>query len=617
MNSPFSDSLFHHRLLSDNPAVKMLHRAVDAADEAAVKFRHQLEYLWAGNKAVNDAQMSTLFDMMDSYRVILEQLALHPVKTSKREIRLLKDQSRLIINSARRALGQEVEPVISPAKGDRRFAHEDWNENLLFDYIKQAYLINATAILELVDQLEDTRTHSHAEFVFYTRQLVNALSPSNLPVLNPEVLRKIQETKGMSILDGARNLWEDYRNNPGLLNITMTDYSAFEVGSNIATTPGKVIYQNDLMQLIQYEPTTDKVFKTPLLIIPPWINKYYILDLKPKNSFIKWAVDQGHTVFIASWKNPGPDMASVQFEDYMSQGSLEAIRVVKEATDEEALNVIGYCIGGTLLGCTLAYLHAHGQADQIKSATYLTTLLDFSDPGEIGVFINEHTISNIEKFLDKTGYFDGRAMAFSFNMLRENDLYWAYFVNNYLKGEKPPAFDLLYWNSDGTNLPAAMQKYYLRHMYLENRLIQPGGITLKNTPIDLGKITTPCYFLSAEQDHIAKWNSTYNGAKAHSGEVTFVLSGSGHIAGVVNPPTAGKYGYRTFNPKALLPQESEEWFEHSTKHEGSWWPHWQKWIKPRAGRKITARHPDNGLLPVLENAPGSYVKQRIAEVITP
>ncbi|OZG75472.1 class I poly(R)-hydroxyalkanoic acid synthase [Hahella sp. CCB-MM4] len=588
---------------------------VDAADDAAVKYRDQLEKLWSRNKAVNDAQMSTLLDMMDSYRVILEQLALHPVQTSKREIKLIRDQARLIIHTARKALGQEVEPVVTPEAADRRFNHEDWSNNLLFDYIKQAYLINANAVLELVDQLEDTRTHSHAEFVFYTRQLVNTLSPSNLPVLNPEVLRKIWETKGLSVVEGAKNLWEDYRSNPGMFNIAMTDYSAFEVGRNIATTPGKIIFQNDLMQLIQYEPTTAKVFQTPLLIIPPWINKYYILDLKAKNSFIKWAVDQGHSVFVVSWKNPGPDMGDTRFEDYMTQGALEAIRVVREATGEEQLNTIGYCIGGTLLGCTLAYLHARDEADQIKSATYFTTLLDFSDPGEIGVFINEHTIGNIEKFLDKTGYFDGRAMAFSFNMLRENDLYWSYFVNNYLKGEKPAAFDLLYWNSDGTNLPAAMQKYYLRNMYLENRLIKPKGICLAGTDIDLRNITTPSYFLSAEQDHIAKWKSTYVGAKAHQGSVTFVLSGSGHIAGVVNPPAANKYGYRILGKGEPLPENPDDWYQHAEKHDGSWWPHWQQWIKAYSGRKITARKPENGQLPILEDAPGRYVKQRIADVL--
>ncbi len=602
-------------IFTDNPALRVARKLADAADQATVKYRNQLEALWAGNKAVNDAQMSTLLDMLDSYRVIVEQLALHPVTTARQEVRLIKDHGRLLANTLKRLVGRDVIPIVQPDKNDRRFMDESWSESLWFDYVKQAYLLNANAVLGLIEQLDDTSTHSHAEFVFYTRQLINALSPSNLPVLNPEVLKKVWDTKGACLVDGMKNFWEDYQRNPKMLNIAMTDFSAFEVGRNIATSSGNVVYQNDLMQIIQYQATTKTVHQTPLLIIPPWINKYYILDLKPENSFIKWAVDQGHTVFVVSWKNPGPAMAETRFEDYMTQGSLEAISIVREVTEEEQINVIGYCIGGTLLGCTLAYLHAHGQADQIKSATYFTTLLDFSDPGEIGVFINEHTISNIEKFLDKTGYFDGRAMAFSFNLLRENDLYWSYFVNNYLKGEKPAAFDLLYWNSDGTNLPAAMQKYYLRNMYLYNRLMEPGAITLAETPIDLTTIKTPSYFLSAEQDHIAKWKSTYKGALTHSGKVTFVLSGSGHIAGVVNPPCAQKYGFRVLKQKTALPQNPDLWLEKADQNSGSWWPHWQQWITPYTGKKVPARKPGTASYPALQNAPGSFAKERIAEVL--
>jgi polyhydroxyalkanoate synthase len=392
----------------------------------------------------------------------------------------------------------------------------------------------------------------------------------------------------------------------------MTDFSAFRVGHNVATTPGKVVFQTDLMQLIQYSPTTEQVYRTPVLIMPPWINKYYILDLKAKNSLVKWMVDEGFTVFVVSWVNPGPSLRDKGFDDYMVEGPLAAIEAIEKATGEKSVNVVGYCVGGTLLATTLAWLQSTKQESKIRSATYLTTLMDFSDPGGIGVFINEHALRGIEKKLDKVGYYDGRAMAFSFNLLRENDLFWSFFINNYLKGEKPAAFDLLYWNSDSTNLPAKMHAYYLRNMYLNNKLIEPGGIEICGQKIDLSKIKTPAYFLSTVQDHIAKWKSTYSGARVHAGDVKFVLSGSGHIAGVVNPPEAGKYGYWT-NP--ALPATPDEWLKGAEKNKGSWWTDWKNWVLTHSGELVSAREPGDRELGVIEDAPGTYVKQRIADVI--
>ncbi|MBK8972438.1 MAG: class I poly(R)-hydroxyalkanoic acid synthase [Hahellaceae bacterium] len=568
---------------------------------------------WMGNQSqVNEAQLHALLEMLGSYKDIAEQLATHPGRLAKQEVNLLKSHGKLLLNSAKKLIGKEADAVATPDKTDKRFAADEWEKNVLFDYIKQAYLLNSQAVSDLVDSLESSPEHSQEQLKFYTRQLVNALSPSNFLLTNPEVLKVTLSRKGGNLADGIRNLMADLKKSPGLLNISMTDYTAFEVGKNVATTPGKVICQTPMMQLIHYTPTTETVNQTPVLILPPWINKYYILDLKAKNSLVKWLVDQGHQVFMVSWVNPGPELRDKGFEHYMTEGSLAALDAIEKATGEKSTNVIGYCVGGTLLACTMAYLAARKKAGRVRSATYLTTLLDFSDPGGIGVFIDDKTIKAIERQGKKAGYYDGRAMAFSFNLLRENDLLWSFVVNNYLKGEKPAAFDLLYWNSDGTNLTGAMHGWYLRNMYLENRLIQPGQIELAGVKLDLGKIKTPVYFLSTVQDHIAKWKTTYTGTQLHGGPVTFVLSGSGHIAGVVNPPVPEKYGYWT-NPE--LPSTPDAWLGGATQHAGSWWLNWNDWIQPFVGEKVRAVAPGEGGMPALEDAPGSYVKQRIADVL--
>ncbi|ARU57323.1 poly(3-hydroxyalkanoate) synthetase [Oleiphilus messinensis] len=592
-------------------SIKNTFDQMDQMDQISQQYRKAFEEVATKADHIDDSQIAAVFEMLGTYRDICEQMALHPFKVASKETQMVRKQFSLLKNTAMRAVGRSVSPVAVPDGADRRFSDQEWSDNILFDYLKQAYLINANTLLEMVSELEGTQAHTRDQFVFYTRQLVNALSPSNFALTNPEVLRKTFSSKGKNLVEGVKNFWDDFKSSPQVLNISMTDFSAFRVGQNVATTPGKVVYQTDLMQLIQYEPTTEKVQKTPILIIPPWINKYYILDLTAKNSLVKWLVDQGFTVFMTSWVNPGPALKNKGFEHYMQDGPLSAFSAIEKATGESEIHAVGYCVGGTLLACTLAYLKDKGESRTV-SATYLTTLLDFSDPGGIGVFINDHTIGGIEKRLDKAGYYDGRSMAFSFNMLRENDLFWSFFINNYLKGEKPAAFDLLYWNSDSTNLPAKMHGWYLRHMYLDNELIQPGKLELMGVKLDLGKIDTPVFFLSTIQDHIAKWKATYLGAKAHNGDVTFVLSGSGHIAGVVNPPGPEKYGYWT---NAELSETSDSWFNNAEKHKGSWWPAWKTWLLERSDEVVEARQPGDRELECLEDAPGSYVRMRIADVV--
>lgn len=571
--------------------------------------QQQLEK-WLGDTGMmEDTKLSTLSEISDAYRTMAEDLLLHPLRFASAEIDLARKHLGLARYTLTRITGKPVEPVAEPDPDDRRFMAEDWHKHLSFDVLQQAYLINSRAFLNWVEGMEGLPGPGRDQMLFYARQLTSALSPSNYPLTNPEVLRITWERKGMNLVDGARNLVDDLRQNPNLFNVAMTDRSAFEVGGNLATTPGKVVFQNELIQLIQYSPTTDTVARRPLLIVPPWINKFYILDLTERNSFIRWLVDQGQTVFVVSWRNPGPAQKNRGWDDYMELGPLAAIDAVTEATGEQQMNAIGYCIGGTLLGTTMAWL-AKKQRNPIVSTTYLTTLLDFSDPGGIGVFINDHSIRGIERAMERKGYLDGRAMAFTFNLLRENDLFWSYWTNNYLKGLKPKAFDLLYWNTDGTNLPARMHSYYLREMYLHNRLVQPDALTIAGESIDLSAIRVPSFFLSARQDHIAKWKTTYRGASVYGGDVRFVLSGSGHIAGVINPPYKEKYGYWTNNQ---LPGSADDWFDSAEHHPGSWWPHWREWLTAFEGEQVQPRQPGEGKLEAIEDAPGSYVKVTASE----
>ena len=489
--------------------------------------------------------------------------------------------------------------------GDRRFKDKAWAENAIFEFIKDTYLIYAESMLEAVRNVKGLDPKTAHKVDFYTRQFVDAIAPSNFIATNPEVLRATIETGGDNLIRGLANLLDDLLRGKGRLAITMTDASAFRLGENVAATPGKVVAQNDLMQLIQYAPVTSEVKRRPLLIVPPWINKFYVLDLSPANSFIRWAVAQGHTVFVISWANPDERLTTKTFEDYMLEGPLSALNFIEQAVGEQEVNAIGYCLGGTLLASTLAYLSAKSD-DRIRSATYFVTLVDFTDVGDMAVFIDERQLSTLERRMKERGYLQANDMAISFNILRANDLIWPFVVNNYLLGKRPIPFDLLYWNSDGTRMPAAMHSFYLRNMYHENNLVKPGAITLAGVPIDLRRITTPSFLLSTREDHIAPWPSTYAATQIYSGPVKFVLSASGHIAGVVSPP-GSKYGYWENDE---LPKTPDEWFEKAAPVSGSWWPTWDKWVSQYAGGTVAARNPGSGKLPAIEDAPGSNVRVR-------
>jgi polyhydroxyalkanoate synthase len=499
--------------------------------------------------------------------------------------------------------------VIAPARDDRRFKDAAWQDNQLFDFIKQSYLLTARWMQNTVSEVEGLDGKTAQKIDFYTRQFVDAMAPSNFVMTNPEVLRTTIESRGENLVKGLQHLLTDLERGKGKLSISMTDYDAFEVGKNIAVTPGKVVFQNDLLQLIQYTPTTAKVAKRPLLIIPPWINKYYILDLKPQNSFVKWAVEQGLTVFIVSWVNPDESLAKKSFSDYMLEGPLAALDAIERATGEKSANVIGYCLGGTLLASTLAYLAAKKKSDRIASATFFTSMVDFAEAGELGVFIDETQLESLEQKMNERGYLEGSEMATTFNMLRANDLIWSFVINNYLLGKEPFPFDLLYWNSDSTRMPAAMHSFYLRNMYQRNLLARPGGIELDGVAIDLTTIKTPTLILSTREDHIAPWKSTYAATQLYKGPIKFVLAASGHIAGVVNPPAAKKYGHWVGTEKTGkdYPPSPEDWLAKAENRAGSWWPEWREWLRQYDDGEVPARKPGDGKLKAIEDAPGSYV----------
>ncbi len=540
-----------------------------------------------------------------AFLAMTQRLMADPTRLVQAQMSLWQDYATLWSRTAQRLLGQEAEPVVTAEKSDKRFKDPAWSEVAVFDFIKQSYLLTARWLQGSVREVEGLDAKTAKKVDFYTRQFIDAMAPSNFVATNPEVLRSTLDSRGENLVKGLENMLADLERGQGQLAISMTDRTAFEIGRNIAVTPGKVVFETELMQLIQYAPATETVARRPLLIIPPWINKYYILDLKPQNSLIRWAVEQGHTVFVVSWVNPDGHLAAKSFTDYMLEGSLAAIGAVEQATGEREVNVIGYCLGGTLLACTLAWMTAKGEQDRVASATYLTTLTDFTDPGELGIFVDEEQLRTIEHKMSGKGYLEGSAMATTFNLLRANDLIWSFVVNNYLLGKDPFPFDLLYWNSDATRMPAAMHSFYLRNMYQENRLVQPGGITLAGVPIDLTTIRTPTFMLSTREDHIAPWASTYAATQLFGGPVRFCLSASGHIAGVVNPPAAKKYCHWV---NAKTPESPEAWFEGAEQVEGSWWPEWQDWVSRYAGGQVPARHPGDGKLKPIEDAPGRYVR---------
>lgn len=505
-------------------------------------------------------------------------------------------------------LGKKSTPMISPKPNDRRFKAHDWHDSPSYFFIQQYYLLFVHHCLEFVQANPSKDPKIAKQISFFTHQYLNALSPTNYLLTNPEVLQRTISSKGENITLGLKNYFDDIARGHGHWSFKMTDMRAFEVGKNIAITKGSVIYQNRLMQLIQYHPTTEQVHQLPLLIIPPWINKYYILDLKERNSYVKWLVDQGLTVFMISWVNPDENYRKTSYDDYLFEGIISALDNIKEATNETKINALGFCIGGTLLASALGYMQAKNDK-RIQSATFLTTLIDFGDPGEIGVFIDEEQIATLEKEMEPEGYLDGRILMMAFNLLRSNELFWPYYINNYLMGQNPFSFDLLYWNSDSTSLPAQMVSDFVRNMYMENRLSKRGALSIKGVKIDLHNVNVPCYFLSTEQDHIAPWQSTYDGAQCLQGPIMFVLGQSGHIAGVINPPSLGKYGYYYQDVNAKDIPSAQAWLQNSTLAEGSWWDHWLKWVKPRAGKQISPRIPGQGKLKVIQDAPGDYVKK--------
>lgn len=486
---------------------------------------------------------------------------------------------------------------------DRRFKHEDWVSNPVFDYIRKSYLITSKWMVNTMSSIEGLSDADRKKIIFHSQLLADAFSPSNFFMTNPEAIRTMVETNGQSVLKGLQNLQRDLDPTTSQLSIMMSDPDAFELGKNIATTPGKIVFQNKLIQLIQYEPTTAKVYERPLLIAPPWINKYYILDLQPKNSFIAWAVEQGYTVFVISWVNPDSEMGSKTFEDYMQEGILEALDAVEQATGVPDVSMIGYCIGGTLLSATLAYMAEKGD-DRIKAATFFASQADFSEAGDLKLFTDEAQVDNLEEMMSEKGYLEGKSMATTFNMLRANDLIWSFYVDNYLLGKDPLKFDLLYWNSDSTRMPRETHLFYLREMYIKNNLSKPGGISLKGVPIDLSKVTIPIYLQAAKEDHIAPYPSVFKSTGLYSGPVRFMLAGSGHIAGVINPPVAEKYNHWINDDQ---PKDLDEWLDGAVEHKGSWWNDWDKWLSAHSGKKVSKRVPGDGSLEIIEDAPGSYV----------
>ena len=594
--------------------------ADDHKDETAIPDPAELAELWAniGEKSQEIvksflARQDTLntgpidpLNVGNAFFELTQQMLNNPAKMVEAQISLWQDYMELWQATTRKALGEESQPVVTPEQGDNRFKNEAWNDDGLFDFIKQSYLLTARWVQNTVHDVEGLDEKTAEKVDFYTRQYVDALAPTNFLMTNPQVLKKTFDSKGENILKGLEHLLEDLERGKGKLSIKMVDQDAFDVGENIATTAGKVVFQNDLIQLLQFNPTTKKVAEVPLLIIPPWINKYYILDLREKNSFIRWAVCQGLTVFCISWVNPNEKLAQKSFENYMIEGPLAALAAIESATGQKEANAIGYCLGGTLLAATLACMRKNGD-DRIKAATFFTSMIDFEEPGELGVFIDDDQLAFIDEKMKERGYLDGSEMATTFNMLRANDLIWSFVINNYLMGKEPFPFDLLYWNSDSTRMPAAMHSFYLHKMYRENKLVEPGGITLMDTDVDLSAIDIPTFILSTREDHIAPWKSTYRATQIYGGPVTFTLAASGHIAGVVNPPEPEKYGFWT---NAKKPKDPDAWFAGAKEHKGSWWPTWRKWLAKYAGEKTDARVPGDRKLPALEDAPGSYVKVR-------
>lgn len=552
-----------------------------------------------------EKQMTDDYGIHKAFTSLSEQLLSDPEKLSNSTTQFWEEQ----LNLWEKWINSDPTVVKKPdiEKVDSRFRSKLW-DTWLFDYVRNAYLLTAEHLQKTVNDIDSLDERTARKVKFFTKQYVDAMSPTNFAALNPDVLKATVDSNGGNLLSGLNNLLDDLKKGKGELAIKMVDPNAFELGKDVATTDGKVVYQNELMQLIQYQPTTKSVLETPLLIIPPWINKYYILDLTPRNSFIKWAIDQGHTVFVISWVNPDARHAHKTFDDYLVEGPLAALDVIDKRCKTNTTNLVGYCLGGTLTAVLLGWLKSNKQEKRVNSTTFFTSMIDFNEPGELGVFVDPEGVDALEKRMASKGYLEASEMASTFNMLRSNDLIWSFVVNNYLLGKDPVPFDLLFWNSDATRMPAKMHSYYLRNMYIHNKLREPKGLTIAGRSIDLSAVTTPCYFISAKDDHIAPWKSTFAGAKLFGGKVRFVLGGSGHIAGIVNPPVANKY---CFWANDELTHEAESWLQNADRFDGSWWSDWSVWISSQGSRTVNARKIRNNRTKPFEDAPGSYAKLRL------
>ncbi|MEF2546649.1 class I poly(R)-hydroxyalkanoic acid synthase [Aurantimonas sp. E1-2-R+4] len=555
-----------------------------------------------------DAGPVSMDEMVQTLSKISDYWLTDPGRAVEAQTSLFTGYMDVWNNSIRRMSGETALSPVEPQPGDKRFADTEWNSNLFFDFVKQAYLLTAQWAEDLVDKTEGLDPHTRHKAAFYMKQVSNALSPSNFIATNPELYRETVASNGENLVRGMKMFAEDMAAGGGNLRLRQSDDSSFEVGRDMALTPGKVVAQNDVCQIIQYAPETETVFKRPLLIVPPWINKFYILDLNPEKSFIKWLVEKGHTVFVISWVNPDDKQAEKGWSDYIEEGIVFGIDTAEAATGVGEVNTIGYCVGGTLLAATLAYLKASGD-ERIASATFLTTQVDFTHAGDLKVFVDEAQLQTLERTMGKKGYLDGSQMATAFNLLRSGDLIWPYFVNNYLRGKEPMPFDLLYWNADSTRMPKANHLFYLRSCYLENRLSR-GTMEIDGKRLDLSTVNVPIYNLATKEDHIAPARSVFVGSRAFGSDVTYVLSGSGHIAGVINPPAKKKYQYWT-GPTPKKVAAYEDWLLAANETAGSWWPHWQEWITEKSGNRVKARKPGGRKLKPIEDAPGSYVKVRV------
>ncbi len=573
-------------------------------EQAAVIIRLVAERPDAAKREA-ETQVTPIEQVSKTLGAVAKSYMANPQKLMQAQMQLWSGYTQLWQNAWRRALGEPAAAVAEPIRGDKRFKDKDWQDHAVFDFVKQFYLLSARWAQDLVAKAEGLDDHTRLKARFYVEQIANALSPSNFALTNPEVLRTTLATNGANLIEGLKNLEADLRTPDGRLRIRQTDTAAFEIGRNLAMTPGKVVFRNETFELIQYAPATPEAFALPLVIFPPWINKFYILDLRPEKSFVRWAVEKGLTVFVVSWVNAGEEQGRKSFSDYMREGFLAAVQAAQDATGAEKVNAVGYCIAGTLVAASLGYMAAHND-NRIAAVTFFATQVDFEKAGDLLVYVDEEQVKWIEGRMAEKGYLPGQRMADAFNLLRSNDLIWSYVVNNYLLGKDPMPFDLLYWNADSTRMPAGVHSFYLRECYLANKLAQ-GKMVLDNIRIDLKKVKIPVYNLAARDDHIAPLQSVFRVGRYMGGETRLVVGGSGHIAGVINPPQARKYQYWTNDAKT---ETLEDWLKGATEHAGSWWPDWFDWIAARSGGKIPAPSPGSGKLAAIEDAPGSYVRVR-------